>query len=405
MSPKRKHIAAVSLVVVSTLVTLVIAEILLQTFIPPKRIDDHILSYRAGPGMRDRDEQGFRNERALDHPDMIAIGDSQTEGWGSVMADAWPQALEKLTSKTVYQMALSGYGSVQYSYLFDKALQLNAETIILGLYLGNDLYDAYNIAYSVPHWEHLQEGAEIRAENGKNEIVLSKEVGIAIGSGVKIGSFNWHVLKLRIWMREHSSLYSIVDRAVKRLTRIIGTRLGITGKAERQNELKIFAQNNPDLLYIYDAEPDIQTAMSPVYRLVAVELDDWRTREGLRITERILENMRNKAAETKTSFIILIIPTKEAVYGAYLKEKGIGLPKNMQYLVEQEQNIMNHFATLCEKTGISCLNVLHPLKERLVTGQKIYPESLDGHPTAIGYATIAEAIHAHIKLPDARPLN
>ena len=77
----------------------------------------------------------------------VAIGDSQTYGDEVSRQEAWPQRLAELTGRSVYNMALGGYGPVEYERLLPEALALSPQVVLVGLYAGNDLADAYLSAY------------------------------------------------------------------------------------------------------------------------------------------------------------------------------------------------------------------------------------------------------------------
>lgn len=108
---------------------------------------DALLGHRVAPEAYGHDANGFRNDAVPAHVDIVALGDSQTWGVNAKRSAAWPQSLEKKSGRTVYNMGLGGYGPVQYLALTDKATQLSPKIIVIGLHLGNDLYDAYLLSY------------------------------------------------------------------------------------------------------------------------------------------------------------------------------------------------------------------------------------------------------------------
>src|SRR5437762_10854908 len=113
----------------------------------PGVINDPVLVARYAPNAPGHDARGFRNAQALSKAEVVAIGDSQTWGVNVLPADAWPQQLGRRSGLSVYNMGVGSYGPDQYLILTDQALQLSPKTIVIGLYPGNDLYDAYNLTY------------------------------------------------------------------------------------------------------------------------------------------------------------------------------------------------------------------------------------------------------------------
>src|SRR3989344_1251169 len=155
--PSIKNLA---LTAVSIVAALALGEILLRQFVPVEpTIPDPILGFRMNPKLPDWDEHGFRNPAVLDHADIIAIGDSQTEGNNAAQEDAWPQELSRLAGKSVYQMAVGGYGPIQYLALSERGVELKPNVVLIGFYAGNDLSEALSMAYGNEHWSRFRDPA------------------------------------------------------------------------------------------------------------------------------------------------------------------------------------------------------------------------------------------------------
>lgn len=107
---------------------------------------------RAGP----HDVLGFRGEFAPIHADIITIGDSQTYGWGVALSDNWPSQLSGLSGRSVYNMALGGWGGGQYRYIIDKALRLHPKQVIVGIYMGNDSIETLQQVYQNKRFARLR---------------------------------------------------------------------------------------------------------------------------------------------------------------------------------------------------------------------------------------------------------
>jgi hypothetical protein len=67
---------------------------------------------------------GWRNELRPERAAIVAIGDSQTYGDEVRCEDAWPQRLGRQLGRTTYNLALRGYGPMQYLRLVDDAIAL-----------------------------------------------------------------------------------------------------------------------------------------------------------------------------------------------------------------------------------------------------------------------------------------
>jgi hypothetical protein len=93
---------------------------------------------------------------------------------------------------------------------------------------------------------------------------------------------------------------------------------------------------------------------------------------------------------------IVVIPTKEYVYGMYMREKGV-VPKEMNQYLEKEELLQNEVHTYCSDQHIDCVFTADSLVQMLRSGVAIYPTSGNSHPIARGYQSIAETVYERIK--------
>jgi lysophospholipase L1-like esterase len=110
---------------------------------------------RGGP----TDILGFRNRCIPHRTDVIAIGDSQTYGNNARLDNNWPSCLSRAlpdTASVVYGMAVGGWGPVQYLEIFPKALRFRPRLVVVAFYTGNDLLDAFLLAYANERWADLR---------------------------------------------------------------------------------------------------------------------------------------------------------------------------------------------------------------------------------------------------------
>jgi len=122
-------------------------------FLLPRLVADSFLGHKIEPGSGGHDEWGFRNKVRPEAAEIVAIGDSMTYGIAATSDGAWPSQLQQLSGKTVYNLALGGYGPIQYLHLLrTKAKSLRPSIVIVGLYFGNDFVDTYNAVYSNEFW-------------------------------------------------------------------------------------------------------------------------------------------------------------------------------------------------------------------------------------------------------------
>ena len=139
------------LLLVSVAVALAAAELAARIFLDPVDylrptiVADDFLNHRVVGRTGGHDAWGFRNREVPSAADIVCIGDSMTYGVAARARDSWPAELGRILGEKTYNMALNGYGPIQYLYLMrTQAVELHPKIVIVGLYLGNDLVDAYN---------------------------------------------------------------------------------------------------------------------------------------------------------------------------------------------------------------------------------------------------------------------
>src|SRR5262249_50916074 len=110
-------------------------------------VSDPRLGHHLEPDAPGHDARGFRNEASAAITDVVAIGDSQTWGVNVRREESWPAVLGKISHLSVYSMALGGWGPLQYEVLAKDAVAFRPRALIVGIYLGNDIFDGCNQVY------------------------------------------------------------------------------------------------------------------------------------------------------------------------------------------------------------------------------------------------------------------
>jgi hypothetical protein len=250
----KKTLVNVAIVVASITIALLIGELAIRLAQPDQIVTDPVLGRRAVdlPGW---DANGWKNPRALSKADIVAIGDSQTEGDNAGVEETWPFVLGALSSTTVYQTALGGFGPVQYAVLGERALELDPRAVIVGLYLGNDVLDAYSLTYGSDAWTSLRD-PDFRATSTD---VDQYDFRTIMSTGLDPSSLSYNIYQARLWVRAHSKLYATLGNATRKLRELIGVAKTVDEKLEDVEE---YAKAHPDVVYYFD-EPGISTVLSP----------------------------------------------------------------------------------------------------------------------------------------------
>jgi lysophospholipase L1-like esterase len=319
---------------------------------------------------------------------VVAIGDSMTYGDGVTHDSTWPRFLGTLLGEPIYNMSMGGYGPLQYLHLAQEyATRLRPRVLLVGLYLGNDVIDAYNSAHRLPHWSAW------RAANAgaDGEVEFDVEFRRAADDGRQ----RRPLAALRHWLSKHSVLYSMSRTTLMRapLFQWLAAR-----EADRPT-----APRPPDREMPWaDPAGSVRTTFTPQLRLSALDLELPSVREGLRITQGVFSQLRHELDARGTRLLVILIPTKERVYCDYLKDSGARMPDALLRLCDAEDRVKQELTRHFEMEGIAYVDVVGALNEQVRRHAQLYPSDFDGHPQAAGYRVIARLVYEAMRsLPPA----
>ena len=366
----------IGLILVSVLAAIFFGEILVRFIVNPgdflyaTMVDDPILGQRIKPHTTGHDALGFRNKEVPDHANVVAIGDSLTYGVSAPREGSWPHQLGDILHETVYNMALGGYGPLQYLYLSEHdARQLRPKLLLVGFYFGNDLIDAYRLAHHSPYWKSWIEDNSADTHEAEEEQSSNAEP-------------KKHFAKLRDWLSRHSVLYSML-----RVT--IFPRLALW----EQDSLASLNSPESEMIWTDPAQPSIRTIFTPQERLSVQDLKSPSVREGLDITIRAFKSIKAEADAQGAKLIIILIPTKERVYCRYLKGTNAQIPDTFISLCSSEEQIKERLIQALIRDKIAYVEVTKAMENETYQHVQLYPKDSDGHPLATGYGVIARTVY------------
>ncbi len=297
----------------------------------PMAIKDEILGTRPNPEYPGHDEKGFRNKSVPDEVPIVAMGDSQTYGWGVRADQPWPQVLEELGGVQTYNMAWGSYGPTHRLLLWEEAIDLNPKLIIEAFYAGNDLFDSYHFVYD------RKQLTELKA----TEQNLLKAISDAEN----------------------------IEPITKRISRL----------------------NKKQYFQVLDSG-GVRTVLTPNYRLCAVNLSDPRIVEGHRISLEAIRLMSERALQADIRFSVLLIPTKELVFKNVVYQDSADIPSAYKTLIENEELFWQKTKDFLESQRIHFMDSLPALRGRIENGNHPYKVSRDGHPNPTGHREIAKLV-------------
>jgi lysophospholipase L1-like esterase len=380
LSTTIKHHLINSLILLTSAVLSILAAELLarmvfnpMDYLQPTLVDDEFLGYRIEGYTGGYDEWGFRNARRPETSDIVCIGDSMTYGFAARARESWPAVLERMGAGTVYNMGVGGYGPVQYLYLLrTKAIKLHPKIIIVGFYIGNDLWDVYNAVRYNKNWSAY---------------------GKFGGSGLKAPAFvfprqSGKFLKgLRDWLSENSVLYVVVTQL--EVFDFVRSHEGAVWMADEASNLLTYRDDNHNVLFNLSAQ------------IRFLDMRDPRITAATDITKRLMSDMQSVTEKRGIRLIVLIIPTKERVYSDILRRSGyVEKHLSLREALEQEDVARAAIIELLRAQNIEVLDPL-PALAAAVHKRDLYPSypSADIHPNKDGYRVIAETINQYLNMP------
>jgi hypothetical protein len=370
----------VGVVVLSTLIALLLGELFVRfvvnqgDFLFATLVDHPVLGHRIKPHTTGHDALGFRNLAVPERAGVVAIGDSLTYGIGAARDDSWPQQISILLHESVYNMALGGYGPLEYLYLAQhEAKKLRPRLLIVGFYFGNDLIDAYNTVHRRSYWHSWREtDSEDPGESAYFRLLHAEPKKLFAA--------------VRDWLSRNSVLYSML-----RLTLLQGLSFW------EQDRMALQATPDRQMIWIDRSKNSTRTIFTPQLRLAALDPGLPSVQQGLRITKRAFSALNTDAVGQGADLLVVLIPTKERVYCRYLKDTGDPMPSTLGRLCDAEERIKEDLGQFLAANAIKYVDVTAAMEEQVRKHVQIYPTDSDAHPRATGYSVIARTVYEAVR--------
>jgi lysophospholipase L1-like esterase len=135
------------------------------------------------------------------------------------------------------------------------------------------------------------------------------------------------------------------------------------------------------------------TVFTPEYRLLANDRSTPGVREGYAIMAKSAALIARALEGERARVFFTVIPTKELVYAPRVRAGGLSAPGAYERLVRDEAaNIAEFAGALPAAQRTRYVDLLTPLQQAALRGARLYRSDSDGHPAALGHATIALAV-------------
>ena len=359
-----RALKSIALIGMSSIITLVVADLLLHAFpgVLPievrqafnnKGASDPRMGSLPDPGSTgviitrdfespfELDEHGFRNEAAWpEKVDIVAIGDSLVFGYGVDAGLAWPQLLAEKTGNSVVNLGLIGASPQQYRMIHDSfARPLAPDVILVGFFARNDFWDAQKFA----EWD---------------------------SSGVGGNYLEWRGFGMPSAEQYANPFYRAVFELRKRsyvLSLLKFGRDALRRDPSGQAEVVLTASGSE--LYLFDEDFRTKTLLS--------EPDN----DTFDLVVNELRTMRDAALNDGTRLILLLQPAKEEVYA----------PEGSDYMPDATVALR----AVLDELGIEYIDAAPSFRRMAEDGLALY-FSIDGHPNAEGYAVLADIVAEYL---------
>ncbi|HET7909271.1 MAG TPA: hypothetical protein VFL19_01070 [Nitrospira sp.] len=317
--------------------------------------------------------------------DVVVIGDSQTWGINVTQKETWPSALMQVGHVSVYSMSLGGWGPIQYEILAKDALILNPRAILVGLYLGNDIFDSCSHVYGTDAYP------QYRRADGNFTEALS-----ALHARLKLMDDHTRIDRAHQRLAEMGAVAKVWQKLAGRSV-ILQTLMarGWVPAVPSVDELYeaadvSWAQASPEAASWYRGR-GVSTVMTYGYRGAAVDLSNLCIRDGVRITREVLASLKDLSEKRDIRMGVVFIPTKEWVYAAADKDLRSHVTGEFANLFKNETSIKKELQEACVKIELVCVDAADILVPAAQKGAMLYKADSDGHPIAQGYRQIAYA--------------
>lgn len=358
-------------------------------------VEDAVLGYRLSPYFLEADDRGYRNEVFMENADILAVGDSMTYGYTVGMDSSWPEQVSQMTGQTVYNAGIGGYGPCEYLEVARELTELNAKTIVLGIYLGNDMSGAYKSVYLEGRCSELKSQdkqlldsvAKAEAESSlKNEALGlgMDEVPHPFVQGLPDNDY----IKEYLSVKEYSALYRLVRRVYHSIKNFEWHRFGDgAGPETFENSKKRKGA------VAFDQVPELRTVFTnPGIEILAVDQADIRIAEGRRMTELTIDKFQEMASVTDAQLLVVLIPSKTLVYSSVVEPFSSELPEVLFEHIRLDRILKKDIIGFLDNRKYRYIDVTDVLVEMISTKQNPYYDVPNEHPNAAGYRVIANAI-------------
>ncbi|MBU1052387.1 MAG: hypothetical protein KKC46_00980 [Proteobacteria bacterium] len=337
------------------------------------------------------DNLGFRNKSVPDSSEVVALGDSFTEGSGVSDDQAWPVLYAAKSGHTLYNLGMSGGSPSNYVEICRKwGVEKHPRIVVCMFYEGNDFRGSGELvdrAYKYSSFRY-----RFKTYVKTSPVVIAVKLffmqKFTIGKG-HIGSQ---------FVKAAADLHTADQQEhTKAPAKFI--------QQQFHSWLPVAVPPDRDTYYHFN-----------VKRLLChyTDMDNLAASGGWKTIRKAIDALNQMCKEHGIRLVILYAPDKPHVIMPLLKErltddeiyKFISLKKNTslsaaqvrQKLYANLDNCENLVASYCSKKGIEFLSTTATLREALDQGVQVY-YTYDQHWTSEGHSLVADLLWHYLDTP------
>jgi hypothetical protein len=349
-------------------------------------IADAAVGHRMSPYFPGHDRRGYRNDDNLDRYDIVAVGDSFTYGFGVGPDASWPRQLRVLSGRPVYNAGVGGYGPCEYRAIVEEMMPLKPAVVVVGLYVGNDLADAYTSAYVAGRCTDLATTSpatlnEMRTADAQGTLRALEASYLKPMGDPEAG---------RTFV-DRLALYGLVRSLADELSATRWNPFLLGGRPDSFGEGCSTAPMTACV--VVDAPNALRTVIrDPRADALAVDLDDVRIQEGLRVTESAVDQIANRLRKRRVGLLVVLMHSKPFVMADVIRAQRPDLWPSVERLVGLETRATAELGHGLDRSNVHWVDSGPAVREALASGQIPYHRSADDHPSAAGQHVIAQTI-------------
>jgi len=354
-------------------------------------VRDSVLGFRMSPFLPDIDSWGYRNPPSHRPSPVLALGDSYTYGFGAPADSSWPRQLEHVLGVSVYNGGIGGYGPCEYEKILDELIVVRPRLVLLGLYVGNDLSDAYRSSYEAGRCSARRSDNPVM----RRALLRLDSMKTLQARAIELG---WEAPQARkSSVEEDNALRSaFVNLRLYGLLRALWYEVHLSqANAEPGSDFSR-AASKPGWIAYAGPRAARTVFKRPEIFALTVDQTDPRIREGMRMLVDVISDMHQRLKGDSIDFVVVVIVDKAVIYRPVLQVEGDDLQRRIAARADLEMAINARLDSLLREAGVPVVNTTQALQVRLKKGAALFREDDDHHNNGLGYKAVSDTVKAFL---------